>query len=432
MRIIFVFLCVFGFFAGAFAEETRLFPKAQEEFIPSQTPKNLESTNTETLDSNTTVPQSPLPNVILENEAESENVESKNTESTQDFTAQEIPLNNSLVKNVYLEALTPLMDILYVNQVVALEFKMLVFTQYSTITTEFIFEDTALKDSVEVLNPNEAWVLNAEDSSFKNTFYLKIKQAQFAIPKIKVNVLTDNGLISESLAGSSARAIKLERQGEYSQVLAQDLQILDTKITNYDSTQNLAVFQLQSTMANLFDFHLANYKQQGIESKSGDYKQAVAFYYVIVPKAQNTISFDYFNTLTSKYQTLQVPNIAVEDRVSTQSDIKPKNNYQFFQISLMIFFAILFFGLYLYKRKIIFVLLGIFSLALLLYFSTLKSEVTIKANVALKILPTFNSTIVLTTQSPTKAEILGERNPYYKVILEDERIGWVKKDDLQN
>ena len=125
-------------------------------------------------------------------------------------------------------------------------------------------------------------------------------------------------------------------------------------------------------------------------------------------------------------------NIAVEDRVSTQSDIKPKNNHQFFLISLMVFLALLFFGLYLYKRKIIFVVLLVIALAFLLYFVTLKTSVTLKSNVALRIQPTLNSTIVLTTQTEQKAEILGKRNNYYKVILKDEHIGWVVKNDIKD
>ena len=207
---------------------------------------------------------------------------------------------------------------------------------------------------------------------------------------------------------------------------------MDTKITNYDTRHNLAVFQLQSTMGNLFDFHLEAYPQQGIESKSGDYKQAEAFYYAIVPKDLNTIRFDYFNLTTSKYTELQVENIALEERVSTQSDIKPKNNYQFFKITSMIFLVLLFFGLYLYKRKLIFILFGVLALGMLLYFLTLKTSATLKANVSLRIQPTFNSTIILTTQEPMQVEILAQRSNYYKVLLQDERIGWVKRDDLQN
>lgn len=428
-NVIAVFLALgLCFGMGAFAE-TRLFPKvAPTEETPAQDTPSLEIPQQEQMQEQ--APQNPLPNTIIESNVESQNTELQNIESQSNDSIQYV--NKPLVKNVYLEALTPLLDILYVNQVVALEVKMLIFSEYTTIETEFLFEDNMLKNSVEVLNPKQNWVINPEDSSLKNTFYLKIKQVQFAIPAIQVNVNAKEGAVSEILAGHTGRAIKLERKGSYAQVVAENLEIIDTKITNYDANNNLAVFQLKSKMGNLFDFHLSAYAKQGIESKSGDYKEATAFYYVIAPKEQSAISFDYFNTQVEKYQTLQVQNIAVEDRVSTQSDIKPKNNHQFFLISLMVFFALLFFGLYLYKRKIIFIVLLVIALVFLLYFVTLKTSVTLKSNVALRIQPTLNSTIVLTTQTEQKAEILGKRNNYYKVILKDEHIGWVVKNDIKD
>lgn len=413
-NIIAIFLALGLCFGMSAFGETRLFPQA--------TP-NPDTSNPELQQEQTQ--QNSLPNAIIESDIESQNVELQSSDSIQ-------YANKSLVKNVYLETLTPLLDILYVHQVVALEVKMLIFSGYTTIETEFLFEDNALKNSVEVLNPKQNWVINTEDSSLKNTFYLKINQVQFAIPTIKVSVNTKEGTVSETLTGHTGRAIKLDRKGSYAQVVAESLEILDTKITNYDANHNLAVLQLKSKMGNLFDFHLSAYAKQGIESKSGNYKEATAFYYAIVPKEQNTISFDYFNTQVEKYQTLQVQNIAIEDRVSTQSDIKPKNNYQFFKISLMVFFALLFFGLYLYKRKIIFIMFLVIALAFLLYFVTLKTSVILKSNVALRIQPTFNSTIVLTTHTEQKAEILGKRNNYYKVILEDEHIGWVVKNDIKD
>lgn len=430
--------------------ETRMFPQSPETTETHSNPQDLETS------------KQALPNVVIEEEdVQEESLELNPTPilndfSTDPFTAQDSPATqntleetqdiesrtleptedpyplNSLAKNVYLEMLNPPLDILYVHQIIPLELKLLVLTDYSTIKTEFLFENNVQEASVEILNPNENWNLNAEDSSLRNTYYLKIKQPNYTIPQIKVSVNTSEGEAGESTQSISGRAIKLDRKGSFSQVLAEDLRILDTKITNYDTHNNLAVFQFQSTMGNLFDFHLASYAQQGIESKSGDYKQAVAFYYAIVPKDLNTIRFDYFNVKTSKYTELQVENIAIEDRVSTQSDIKPKNNYQFFKIASMVFFAIVFFGLYLYKRKLIFVLLGVIALGMLLYFLTLKTSATLKANVPLRIQPTFNSTIILTTQEPIRVEILAQRSNYYKVLLEDDRIGWVKRDDLQN
>ena len=443
--------------------ETRVFPKDSTQELLQESHKESDKTTKEGFireslqdSANTT---NPLPNSIFESDTKDitqtqetikdaspntqiqenpqaatteEGLEQENPAQESGFLQDSAKGGNLLVKNVYLELLNPLVDILYVHQIVALDLKMLVFSKYTTIKTEFIFDDESYKDSVEVLNPNDNWALNAEDSSLRNTFYLKIKQPHYMIPQIKVRVDTSDGEAVESIKGTLGKAIKLERKGEFSQVLAQNLEILDTKITSYDANSNLAVLQLQSTMGNLFDFHLESYTQQGIESKNGDYQKAVAFYYAIIPKSASVMTFDYFNTTTSKYQTLQVQNIVSEERISTQSDIKPKNNYQFFKIALILFFLLLFLGLYFYKRKFIFAILAFVALCALVYFLTLKTSVILKKNAALRIQPSFNSTIVFTAQEPMSAEIIGERNQYYKVILKDDRIGWIKKDDVQD
>lgn len=260
--------------------------------IESETSQNSPNLNEHSSTNPFLAPQDSLePQEILE----SQNVESPNLQVTEDSYP-----TSPVAKNVYLEMLNPPLDLLYVHQIIPLELKLLVLSDYSTIKTEFMFENNIQATSVEILNTNENWTLNAEDSSLRNTFYLKIKQPNYTIPEIRVIVNTSEGEANERTQSLSGKAIKLERKGNFSQVLAQDLKILDTKITNYDTNHNLAVLQLQSLMGNLFDFHLEAYTQQGIESKSGDYKQAVAFYYAIVPKDLNAIRFDYFNTTTSK------------------------------------------------------------------------------------------------------------------------------------
>ncbi|KPH53418.1 hypothetical protein HPU229334_05725 [Helicobacter pullorum] len=357
-------------------------------------------------------------------------LESKETKTTRENKtnsnyAEEYP--SLVAKNVYLNLLNPPQDILYVNQIIPIEMKLLIFSDYSNITTNFILEN----ESIEVLNPNEKWILN-QDSSLKNTFYFKIKQPSYTIPKIEVVVKTNEGEAKEATQAIEGKAIVLERKGVYSQVVAQDLQILDTKITSYDSQNNLVVLQIQGNMANLFDFHLAAYSQQGIESKSGDYKESVIFYYVIVPKSLEVLSFDYFNIQSKKYVELQVENLSQDDRISTQSDIKPKNTLQIYKILAAIFLAIVFFGLYFYKRKIIFLILGICVLAVLFYLLSIKTAVSLKPDAEIRIQPTFNSTIILKTKDVIEVKILADRHGYYKVLLEDERIGWVKEDDIQN
>ncbi|MDA3966397.1 SH3 domain-containing protein [Helicobacter sp. WB40] len=336
--------------------------------------------------------------------------------------------NNAVItKHIYLNVVNFSNDILYVNQIIPIDFKMLVFGDYSTIKTEFIVEN----DSVAILNPQENWILEP-DSSLKNTFYFQIKQTSYSIPKLKVTINTSDGEFTESTDFMRGKAIKLDRKGRYSQVIANDLRILDTKITTYDSENNLAVFQLASKVGNLFDFYLDNYSQQGIESKDGNYKESVAFYYVIVPKSLGVISFDYFNTQQSKYVELQVENIPHDERVSTQSDIKPKNNLQFFKVSIILFLLLIFIGLYFYKRKVIFIVAFVALLVVLFVVLSSRSEAVLKANIPIRIQPTFNSTIIMTTNNVLEVKILDDKRGYYKVLLDDDRIGWVKKNDVQN
>ncbi len=434
MRFLFFFFCV----VGLFAQETSMFPQNANPQNQSQTymqtpPQTFLPATPAPLKSN----QTPLvQEKTLQNIGESPNFLSNEDSNQSDLNQTINPQTNPILedlqsplvaKSVYLSLVSPLKNILYVKQIVPIEVKLLVFGAYSGIKTNFISSDS----SVSVLNPQENWILN-QDSSLRNTFYFRINQANFTIPKIEVVVQTSEGEAREFIEPISSKAVALERKGGYSQVVADNLRIIDTKITSYDSQSNLAVLQMRSEMGNLFDFHLDSYTQQGIESKKGDYRESEIFYYVVVPKSLDKISFDYFNTQSAKYVELQVENFSQDDRISTQSDIKPKNTLQIYKILATIFLIIVFFGLYLYRRKKLFLILGIIVVVVLLYLLSIKTGTTLKSNVEVRIQPTFNSTIIVTTQNPMEVKILAKKHGYYKVLLEEERIGWVREDGIQN
>ena len=151
-----------------------------------------------------------------------------------------------------------------------------------------------------------------------------------------------------------------------------------------------------------------------------------------MPKSLDKISFDYFNVQSAKYVELHIDNFSQDDRVSTQSDIRPKNTLQIYKILAAIFLIIVFLGLYLYYRKKLFLVLGAIVLAVLIYLLSIKTSATLKTDVEIRIQPTFNSTIILTTQNPMEVKILSDKYGYYKILLEDDRIGWVRKDGIQN
>ncbi|MCH5323451.1 MAG: SH3 domain-containing protein [Helicobacter sp.] len=377
--------------------------------------QNLPSQNLEILPQNS-IPQNPPLDFQNSLTSDSPNLD----------TSSNLPSS----KVIYIEK-TELPDkILYVNQVIPYTIRLLVLSQYTTIQTEFV-----PNNSIEVLNPQETWTLSGEgmqEGVLEATFYLKIKQVNYTIPEVKITANTSEGVKSIQIDKKSDKAILLDRKGQFSQVIAQEFRILDSKITSFDSEHNLAVFQFESVLGNLFDFSLANYSQQGIESKSGDYKKAIAFYYVIIPKNLPVFSFEYFNTQQSRYVEIEVENVSQDNRVSTQSDIKPKNNFQIYNILLILLLAIVFIGLFFYKRKLIFIVLGGFFLLVLFYLLSVKTSATLKENTQVRIQPTFNSTVILVTQEPVKVEILTHTRGYYKIMFEDEKIGWVKENDVQD
>ena len=135
---------------------------------------------------------------------------------------------------------------------------------------------------------------------------------------------------------------------------------------------------------------------------------------------------------SAKYVELHIDNFSQDDRVSTQSDIRPKNTLQIYKILAAIFLIIVFLGLYLYYRKKLFLVLGAIVLVVLIYLLSIKTSATLKTDVEIRIQPTFNSTIILTTQNPMEVKILSDKYGYYKILLEDDRIGWVRKDGIQN
>lgn len=425
MKVLILFL---AFFTYMFAEETQMFP---------QTPTSNYNPNYEHKESG----QNTFKQAEILQEQNTKNtplIEEKEVESKGEFgedllnpsvknSQKEQFVPNPLIasKLLYVDLLNPPSAILYVNQIVPYEVRVMAFSSYNTIVVDFSNET-----SIEVLNKDQNWSIQG-DGTLTNTYYLKIKQPNYKIPDISITLNTKEGEAKEVLKGISGKAINLEKSN-FSSVIAQELIIKDTKITSYDENNNLAVFQLKSKVGNLLDFKLKQYKQQGIESKSGDISNMEVFYYVIVPKELEEISFEYFNTEKSSYAELKVPNLPEDDRVSTQSDIKPKNNYQIYQILILIVVALLFLGLYFYKRKWIFIIFAILPLVGIVYILSIRTSATLIPNAIVRIQPTYNSTIILQTTGTLKVDVITQKRGYYKIVLEDGKIGWVKENDIQN
>lgn len=352
--------------------------------------------------------------------------ESPSAPKSEEVEPSDPPLVFQRPKSVYLNMMDFPTRTLYQREIVHATYRLLVLANLQSLKTDFLGGD----GSVSVLNPNSPWKREA-DGSFSNTFYFKIQAQSFTIPKIRVSAEVNGYTDSDESEGRSGKAIVLDRNALFSKVIAKELRITDYKITSYDNENNLAVFRIEAENSNLEDFSLPYYKKQGVESSSFSPQLSSMIYYVILPKSEESIEFDYFASSDYQYRRLSLPNIAVDEKVSTQSDIKPKNNLRIFELSLLGMGILLFAGLYLYRRHILFLLIAFALLGYGIYSLSAKDEGYLKPEAEVRILPTYNSTVILRPESRLKIEILSEHNGYFKIISEDEKIGWVRKEEVE-
>ncbi len=329
-------------------------------------------------------------------------------------------------KNLYLSYLNPINRALYVNEVFPLEFKLVAFgSLQGAIHTEFIGNN----GSVHIINPDSPWKLN-NDGTFNNTYYAQIKSVDFTVPKLKVSIGTPNGEISEESGGFSHQAILLSGNPLFSGVIAAHFKLDDYKITNYDTQNNLAVFALSSGISNMKDFKIGDYPKQNYESGIISPESSSMIYYVILPKDKETILFDYFSLEDFRFHRISVPNVPIDDRVSTQSDLKPKRSINFSQLAIgavAVMFLLLVFS---FTHSYLSLIGSVLIIAYLITDFFITDNAKLLPNAEVKILPTLNSTVIIRQERALQVEILDKRNDFYKIVTADGRIGWVRKEEV--
>lgn len=344
-------------------------------------------------------------------------------------------------KIVYFQLLTPFDDQkeFYVGEKIEVKYKLLLFSGASLLDVEFIpSQNPNLAQGVEILNPSSSWE-KQEDDSYQNVFIYKIKSENFALPSLKVVAISRDGSYTDSdlIKGRNFEAIPLAME-DYSGVVAKTLEVLDVRAKKYDEWSNIVTFNLEAKKGNLEDFRLENIEKQGFygDLASDDYGQMSGAYYAIVPSNWREAKFSFFSLETLRYEQKSLPIVILDDRVSTQTDLKPKNNFLIFTNILLILFVVslLIAGFYFRKKKPIFFSffgLGFILLALLIYRLFVLKEVVLATNSVITILPTQNSTPMQTISEPVRVEVIGEHNEFYKIKIDDSRIGWVRKNDGQ-
>ncbi|WQY45356.1 SH3 domain-containing protein [Helicobacter pylori] len=322
----------------------------------------------------------------------------------------------------------------YIGQTIGVTYDLLLFD------AEFLeakIKDELDKTQIELLSKMPKWK-KVEKELFRATYYYKIKGVKASIPPLEVSAFSNKDkYIDYSIAPKvTLQVTDLSKNPRYANVMAKDLQVLQYKTKDYDDKNNILVVELAFKEANWEDFHIKEALKQGFDNASLNQikaKEGSVFYYCVLPKTIQNLSFDYFSLSNKQFKTLSFSTIPTQDTTGIQSDLIPKNNFLVFSnvalLALCVFFLVLFF---IFGRKLIFLGLGILCLGFVLYnlLFTQKSALLL-AHKKIRILPTQNSTILGFSKNEMPIKILGSHDDYYKILTPHEQIGWVKKDEVK-
>ncbi|GAA6891514.1 SH3 domain-containing protein [Helicobacter pylori] len=322
----------------------------------------------------------------------------------------------------------------YIGQTIGVTYDLLLFD------AEFLeakIKDELDKTQIELLSKMPKWK-KVEKELFRATYYYKIKGIKASIPPLEVSAFSNKDkYIDYSIAPKvTLQVTDLSKNPRYANVMAKDLQVLQYKTKDYDDKNNILVVELAFQEATWEDFHIKEALKQGFDNASLNQikaKEGSIFYYCVLPKTIQNLSFDYFSLSNRQFKTLSFSTIPTQDTTGIQSDLIPKNNFLVFSnvalLALCVFFLVLFF---IFGRKLIFLGLGILCLGFVLYnlLFTQKSALLL-AHKKIRILPTQNSTILGLSKNEMPIKILGSHDDYYKILTPHEQIGWVKKDEVK-
>ncbi|WP_200762157.1 hypothetical protein [Nitrosophilus alvini] len=316
---------------------------------------------------------------------------------------------------------------IYKNEVFPVTLKIVVAGDgYESI--EYDFENGKNIEEVFIDEP-----IKSEGIYLYKTLYFKAKSTEIRIPDITVTLIFEgySRIESERLNGITLKTIELNPPTDFCGVLAKNMQIIKYKATPYDDENNLLVMNVEANLSNIENFHVNKAAKQGFESRQINFPLSNIVYYAIIPSQIDRFKIVYFNTDENRFKSLLLPIEVKDDRVSTQSDINPgKTSHQMIKMITAFSLSALFLLGFIYKKKIIYLLLALVFGSYGVYITVPVKKVCIKKMSNIYLLPTQNSTIFYKNEKTLEVKKLNHKNGYTKIILPDNKIGWVKDEDI--
>lgn len=267
---------------------------------------------------------------------------------------------------------------------------------------------------------------------FLETFKFIATRNNSKLPNIIASLDSYKEYQDTLLIGPKVNVISLNPKQDFSNVIASFFEVNEYKTTSYDNKHNIVVFTATAQNASLTPMSFKNVFKQGVESLSkNNVINPKVTYFVVIRKELEKFSFSYFNLQMNKFTNITIPIVVDDDSVTTQTDLKPKDqSKEKLKVNIAIGVALSILVFTIFRRRFIYLVLVIFPIAYIAYISIPAKDVCIKMGTNIHLLPVNNGTIFETTQSEYILTKEGSAQEYTKIKLENEKIGWVRNEDL--
>ncbi len=231
--------------------------------------------------------------------------------------------------------------------------------------------------------------------------------------------------------GKALKVITLNPKKNFSNIVANSFELIEYKTTPFDNNHNIVVFVATATNCDIAAFNLQNVFKQGIESVTESYLDSKLIYFAVIDKRVENFSFSYFNLKKNKFILLNIPITVIDDSVTTQSDLKPKDQSKVrLKMGIATVVAFIAFVFVLWRKKNIYLVFIILPLSYIGYIAKPSQEVCLKVGANIYLLPVNNGTIFEKTTSKYYLPKEGSVKKFIKVKLKNNKIGWVKNEDI--
>ena len=167
-----------------------------------------------------------------------------------------------------------------------------------------------------------------EDSKYYyETFYFLTTSSNAVLPDFTASIHDYNNTIyrETTLAGKELNVVTLNPKKDFANIVANSFELLEYKTSSYDDQHNIVVFVATATDCDISAFELKNVHKQGAESMIESHFDSKIVYYAVINKDIENFSFSYFSLEKNSFVRINIPIIVIDDSVTTQTDLKPKD-----------------------------------------------------------------------------------------------------------